>query len=433
MKKLSIKILLLVIALISAVMFTACIGEKSLDDLLKEEQISADVTYYANGGSFNNRPSSVKKYFGISFKNGGDFAYAYPIAEQGTEHTIGRTDYVFDGWYYAELDENGEVVWADEAKTTPVISNKKAEFPLKVYKDEHIHLCAVWTEDVKVEFYLVSEIEVSGKDGKVYKNGDLLSLETFGASSSVDFSNKIPLESTNASCLQIYTDIDCITPLTQKVNKPTDGENVKLYAKYIEGVWIFVRNSTDVKAMFKGIDKASNAYYLLNDIDCGTQTEDGVNAFKCDMPYSFEATIKGNGYKVSNVYFEESGITPQYGTMGAFGELCSTANVSNFTLENVTINYTMRSAANAQVFTAFALFSSVEDGAEQSVVFDNFAINNLTFNITLSSKDSISNAPNVEGEYDKTHFLFGGYNTDAEFLATFGGFTVSNATLNITN
>lgn len=420
-KNLIIKILLFVTVIASALSFTACIGEQSYEDYLKENKIYSFVTYYANGGTFNNK-AITEKYLGLSYKDGEDFSVAYCIDETGTRITVAKTDYVFSGWYYAELDDDGNVIWLDKENNLPKVSDKRAEFPLKVERNTSLYLCATWAEDVKVEYYLVSDTEVIDDNGNKYVNGDLLTTEAFGRFDSIDTNNKTPLSSKNATCLQIYADKDCLTPVT-KVEKPSNGENVKLYAKYIDGVWTFVRNSTDVKSMFGNFNTEGKKYYLLNDIDCLTK---GEKLF-CPSPTNFKGTIQGNGYKISNVYFSASSIG-QSAKVGALGKLCATAKITDLTLENVDVEYQVRGS-----FTSlYALFSDVEDGVDANV-FSNFVINNLKLSITIATDNAINNIPQKDGEYVKTNMLFGGYDTDALFLEKFKGITVNNAELNIEN
>lgn len=395
------KILALVFLLISAVSFTACMGEPTLDELLKENNAVAMVTYYANGGMFNGKDNLVKKNF---FYKENDYICNVGVYETQPVITITKTDYVFVGWNYAERDEQGKVIYTDNEKKYAVASDVPFEFPYRAQKGDEIHLVAIWEEDVGVDFYLSSDKPITGTDGKVYKNGDKLSRETFGRWNDKDFTDTIPVASTDSTCYGIYLDEACTIPLTERVSKPTNKENIKLYAKYIEGVWTFVKTPSDVKAMFDGMATAGKRYYLFNDIDC--------TGFNFATAWNLECEINGNGFTISNINVSESGIKNEF-NYSLFGDLTATAFVHDLTFKNISVEYAVRSGMG----NLYALFNSVSSQATLS----NFTIDGIT--MTVKSYN-LNNVLNLNTD---TKWLCGGLTNDE--VTQISGFTLLNYNL----
>lgn len=436
-KRLITKILLLITAISCSLAFIACVGEQSLEDYRKDNEIYSDVYYYANGGTFDSSSSVSVKRLGLSYHDGVSGAPVIDITEETKDVSVKRTDYVIEGWYYAELDENGEVVWADEEKTIPKATDEKAVFPFFVEKNTTVYLVAKWKEDVKVEIYLVSDVDVTcnekdenGKDvkdedgntiEKSYKNGELIATKNFGRFTTLSITND-PIDSTNSTYLQIYSDESC-TEKIDKIEKPEDG-NVKVYAKYIEGKWTLVSTAADVRNMFNNLNTENNKYYLLNDIDCLTNN----GKLSCPSPSTFSGTIQGNGYTISNIQFTKSNAIGQGETACALGKLCTTAGISNLTLKDIDVSYSVK-ASGVKIY---ALFSSVEDNVSKTA-FSNFIVENITLTIKVSTTNKIDNIPSDNGVYSQNNILFGGYSTDEEFLNNFTEISVTNAQLIINN
>lgn len=435
-KRLITKILLLITAISCSLAFTACVGEISFEDYRKQNEIYSDVYYYANGGTFDSSSSVSVKWLGLSYHDGVTTSPVIDITEETEKVSVKRTDYIIEGWYYAELDESGEVVWADEEQTIPKATDEKAEFPFFVEKNTTVYLVAKWKEDVKVEIYLVSDADVicnekdeNGKDvkdedgntiEKSYKNGELIATKNFGRFTTLSITND-PIASTNSTYLQIYANKEC-TEKIDKIEKPEVG-NVKVYAKYKEGKWTLVSTAADVRNMFNDLNTENNKYYLLNDIDCLTNN----GKLSCPSPSTFRGIIQGNGYTVSNIQFTKSNAIGQGETACALGKLCATASVSNLTLKDIDVSYSVKASGTK----VFALFGSVEENVPKTA-FSDFKVENITLTIKVSKDNKIDNI-GENGEYSQSNILFGGYSTDEEFLEKFTEISVTNAQLIINN
>lgn len=93
-----------------ACLFTGCsIGFDTYEEVLENYNIAAQVTYYSNGGYFNQNTSILSRE--IEFTTGSKF---YNIKEGTGVSEVNRTNYDLVGWYYVkqvyltETNEDGE-------------------------------------------------------------------------------------------------------------------------------------------------------------------------------------------------------------------------------------------------------------------------------------------------------------------------------------
>ncbi|MGN0823217.1 MAG: hypothetical protein ACI4NG_05535 [Candidatus Gallimonas sp.] len=408
------KIILSVMFVLAALFAVAgcAVGEKSLDKLLEEGSYSCRVTYYSQEGTFDGSQSKRVRelYYRADapvLNVGGD--------ESITQVTVGLDGYIFDGWYFVETTTDGNgvetPVFVDEERSIVKSTDRKAEFPLRIQENEHWYLCAHWREDVRLEYVLVSEASVRDKEGKEYRNGDVIKSEMFGKSSSIQPTT--PLESSDSTFLAFYTDEACTVPLSGAVARPNDETNPVIYAKYIPGLWTVVKTASDVKSMFFGLN-AQNRYYVFADIDCNGQ------AFAC--PAGIRSVVQGNGKTISNFKMKREGISGD-DAYGAFGKIGATAEVKDLTFSGVTIDYTVKTGSPS----LYAICSDAETGAS----FENFRFETVSLNISCPSDTTIMNIQKIGGSYNTDHWLFGGAASDAAFAERFGGISVSDARLTI--
>jgi hypothetical protein len=180
------------------------------------------------------------------------------------------------------------------------------------------------------------------------------------------------------------------------IQRPDDGTNVTIYAKYIAGVWTLLRNAEDVKALFSSDSALGNAYYLMNDIDCEGLTRAPINIFN--------SQLQGNGYTIRNLVFEKSGNAALAAGAKAsmFGTIKKSAIIENVTFENVIMNYTVRPGAGVETYL---VYTAMEAGAN----IKNVAIH-ATMNVTLGKDAYLINDASVNWKY-------GGVESDAAFEA----------------
>ena len=416
MKKLKLIIVLFILAI--ATLFTGCkIGMESWEDFKKREGLVSSVTYYTNGGTFNGVEDNDSKVTWLK-----ENAFAPNLGVETPNITLAYTDMVFLGWYVADLDADGKVQYQDADKKFIKITDTLFDFSTPVAKNTYVTLGAKWTEDVRINFYLASDFSITGTDGTVKTKGDLMSFKTFGDATKLTAINKVnPYKSTDATYLSMYLDEDCTIPVTDDYvfNKPTgDQKAISVYVKYIQGVWTLVSNKAEAKSMLSGLGSTVN-YYLLNDINLENEN---VN-----VSFNTKCKIEGNGYKISNFNYNYSSSLQNGGKISAFGDLYGSASIKNFTLENVNINFSVRSNARVNVY---ALFKSVQS---TGATFENFAIDGLTLTVSMPTSSTIANIQNIGGNYEQDNWLFGAYETDSEFTAIYSGISVTNSNFVINN
>lgn len=405
--KTKITLLLLSIACMAAAVFAGCnVGEDTLDEYLDRYDAKGQcVTYYGNGGTFNG--NSTKTQMDVYYK-----ADSPIIAEEQKKFSVKRNNFTFDAWYYGELNGNEPVLDSDG---NLVLTSKKVGKNDKIAKDEHKYVGAKWNANVNLEVYLVTQtegFELELANGAKYKTGDLIKTSNFG--NAIDYGlseRRDAVTASNATFLSFYEDAEC-TKLIETVKKPTEAnaDNVKVYAKYIEGKWTVVRSRFDVSDMLNNASVGGNYYLFPND---GNNEIDCTGTVTLLSSYAFNINIEGNGVTLRNLTFESSGISG--GPYSILGKLGANARISNLTLKDVTASVTAKGDLNG----LYAVMHG-DDGAEVS----GLKIENLSLSITSSSHiDNIQNN-------DTANWLFGGYPTDDEY-AQKGGITVENATLTL--
>lgn len=427
--KTKVKLLIILLAVMAASLIAGCsVGEISIDDFLQEHGAkNQTVTYYANGGSFSGGISSIPvkyMYFRENVCITSDF---------GKEKVpVSRSGYIFKGWYYVELDADGNPVYADKENEIVQSTGTEVDFTRKIQKDEHWYVCAEWERDVYVSYVLVCDggFTVTGSDGKGYKDGDEIYTKNFGTGGTATVNGTtVPKESKNATFLQMYYDRECTRPIESygQISRPADGvEKVEVYAKYIRGKYTVVRDSAGVASMFNLNSYNDTAFYFFNtdkkkEIDC-------KNVDFYPKNDAFNCRIEGNGFTLVNLSFKQDYISGgnSYSMLGTLGD---TASISNLTLKNVTVTMSLR---NNNTTSALYLVSL---GMSDEAKLDGFVIDGVEMEISCpNATDKITNLiydPSAD-EYSGDSLMFGGFDgTDEQFLAAHTGIEVKNYKLTV--
>lgn len=418
--KTKIKIIVLLCCAFAAALIVGCsVGQTSVEDFLKSKNAREQcVYYYANGGNFSGSlTTSVKSVY---YAEGTPIVDGVTVTAKTTALTVVRTDYIFDGWQTGETDENGDPVFDDNGYLVLTGENFTSR---NIEKGETLYLGAVWTEDVAVKIVLVADdgFTLKDADDNTYVTGDTIVTGNFGSQSSYTLDNsKTPLTSKNGTFLQYYRDAECTDPYTStstSLAKPTDGNDIIVYAKYIEGVYTVVTTAKNVQTMFNG-RRNSTAYYLYSytgdrEIDCSS------------VAFTFTSSdtkfkIYGNGFTLKNLSFTETSASNGE-SLSMFGKLTSEAVIEDITFENVTMTVTGRGS-----ITFYALFLSVEEGATLSDV----SISGLTCAITYPAGGTyfLNNNRDMSSGW-----LCGAYDSDEEFFVNFDiSLTGASLTVNST-
>lgn len=420
-----IKLLIFLIASFAVCLFAGCkIGEMTKDEFLKQNNAENQcVTYFANGGSFNDTAARTKLY--IYYQ-----ANSYIMCSETNNFKVARTNFTFDAWYYIDVDGDGNPGY--DADGNIILSTRKLEPTDRVPENKHLYVAAGWNANVAINIRLVTEsgFEIEDKDGKKYKSGDVINTVNFGAFSSYNLDGKYDaLETVNATYLYFFKDKECTEPIVT-VNKPTEGdaEFVDVYAKYIEGEWNIVRTPADVRSMFiysyDNTRRCPNYYLFTADnsgvIDCESENAVGL------ANSTFAINIEGNGVIIDNLKFSNVQSTALTGGKNSIlGKLGASSAIKNLTLRNVTLTAQARSG-NPEICV---VCSGYEEGTK-SENFAGFNIENVTAQLSSASGATIYN---IQGRTDC--WLFGAYGelTDDEFAQEFTGVTVSGASLIVNN
>jgi hypothetical protein len=428
-KSLKIKFIIILAFILSLCIFPACkIGMTPIDDQISNFGGDATVNYYANEGYFNDlRDTRVMR---IYYKSGFP---VYEIVEKDPDkQSSGETSNVtqglpfikmdtliLDGWYHAKVDTNGNPIYVDETKNAIVLDETRPVDFSTIKSGDVWYIGAKWVEDVKLEYRIVLDtgVTVTDKDGNTYQNGDVL-LKTAFVNKTAAVSSSAPVDFDGYTFLYTYKDADCTLDDCGTIyNRPTNGQNIVVYSKYIEGDWTVVDNKKAVTDMFNYMALSTRKYYIRKDI-----TFDG----KVAVLNNVNATIEGNGHTISGITFTSA--TLKAGNVSSvFGTFGASANIKNLTFSDVSIEFKVSTGP----VSIYGICKDVTDGA----TFENFKIDG--FNVKISKPDSVmvTNIPDVN---NKQNWLFGGViaggdsiATDSAFMAKYPGIIVENAVLEI--
>lgn len=379
-----------------------------------------------------------------------------PMLENGSASIISSED----GRELSEQNKRFTAKMPENPDNYQYVFGLENELHPTLEEGEHWYLVAVWAPDVVLDYVLVADEAVTFEMPKVddpdteedesqqtenreLKTGDVITSETFGSVGYVTLKPaKAPKDAeSDHSFIYLFWDEECTLPVTSKnahmgsqkygaltVERPQNGENAKIYAKYMsgKGKWTTVDEVGDVGTMFTQLN-GSNNFYLVDDINCSSRT------FTSLATGTFNGKILGNGYTLSNLKFGTNStdslrIAPNNGdTVSLFGSLGETAEISDLTINNVTVCINVR---HTYFISVYALFSSVADQA----TIENLSVEGYMLDLKRASGDTgIDNIQldEVTGTYNTTKWLYGG-NSDEEFISKHGNI-ITGAALTIDN
>lgn len=406
------KLLLFILSLTALALFVlaGCMGEMDAEEFLKNEgALNQYVVYYANGGTFDGSNTTVTKTIHYV-----PDSYVINDFDGVRNVSVARPEHVFNGWYYVALGTDGLPALDEDGNvtlTTPV------DFSKKIKENEKWYIGAMWVADVRLEIKLVTSDggKMTASDGKEYENGALLTTRSFPNGVAV-MDTTAPVRTSEYTFTQFFHDEACTQRVTANIPQPDGGEgNPVIYAQYLKGSWEVVRTASNVRAML--FSPGGKNYYIATMseekvIDCSNITALPLRSGE------FNAHIEGNGYTLKGIP-----VTSTLQTAGAtysmFGQITDKTEIRNLAFENITVT-----ATTARSLSIFAIFSSA-DGA----TLENLSFKNVKLNITASV--AVTNIPAVDGGYQADNWIFGGEDTDAQFLAVHSGVTLDGAALSI--
>ncbi len=463
-KKLKVYLLIVLTVVCAACTLAGCkIGRPERAEVLADYK--AHVTYYSNGGKFNQ--STTLTVRDLYFKNDpGTESYDangvpfFDISGETQGMNVAFDGYDLVGWYlpdtYKDGEHAGEIMYTYTYKDDSGKEITEAVFPVvdgdggavtdiqtdrpvfaragkdeqileadirvipsdvrldstrRVADDEYLIVCAKWAPTLKIVYKLVCE---EGKtytdgDGNEYKNGSELRRDNFGKGESSSPTTLEPIKLKGASFVRSYLEVELENPVTGPIARPEgdEPENPVVYAHYIDGDnWKIVTNDpAKVVEMFNGLGSADNKYYLLSDVDCGSRTFSLKN-----QTVTVNATVQGNGFTISNLKFEVKGAAVN--SFSVFGNIGASFKLSNLKMQNITIDITARGNIGLYAICTGLNASASIEGLEISGVTAHVKIpaTNRVNNVQLKMQDGTE----VE---DKSHWLFGGNDNDEQFQA----------------
>ena len=478
-KKLKVYLLIILGTVGAACALAGCkIGRPGREQVLAG--YNAHVTYYANGGYFDDSTTLTVRelYFkndpnseGYN-ENGVPF---YDIYEDSDGMKVEYTGYDLEGWYipllHTEGKHLGEIVYSytpegehesvyvypvlnedgtpvtDRSEDRPVFaregvneqileseirvvpSDVKVDSTRRVADDESLIVCAVWRPSLKVKYQLVCESgkTYTDKDGKKYKDGDILRTDNFGRGDFYSPSSLQPLKLEGASFVHTYLEEvrDYTEASREKLVAPLDrpeageGETVDdivIYSWYLDGDgWTIVEDKTSAVNMINGL-ATSNKYYVMNSVDLDGATVSIKNVTSSGVVGISQVTIEGHGFTISNMKasaLSDGGIY-NYALFGTIGEK---ADIKDLKLDGITIDISGKIGSR---ITFYAICTYMHANAKVS----GLEISNVTASIKIPQNvNTVVN--NADGINSGNWWLFGGESSDEAFLAKHSGIKLS--------
>lgn len=351
-------ILVVCIAICGLFILSAC-ESHTLESEKDRYDLTVDITYHANGGEFNNNDNKAL----ICYQDG---SYALNL---GSDNIIyGDIILKYDkhslvGWYYAETDSDGNVIYEDEKKGLIKLTDQKFDFTKPLEKGDVIHIGAKWLADTKLEILLANESVISNEltyNGTTYKSGDVVSSYQFDVSGKVSKPSRDPMTNKRTGpdgyvLAEYYYDIDCTRIVEWPVENSNENENVQIYAKYLSDEWTVIENQTGLYQMFS-VANNSGKFFIKNDINASNEQITNVENIV------FSGEIRGNGYTITGLTVRNVSVS-EGGHASLFGTITNDAKISDLTIKDFKVEYNNRTKpANASISASF-LAKEIQDGA----------------------------------------------------------------------
>ena len=407
-KKLKNKLIVFFSAVLSLLIFGGCRMGDTLEDVKDKYNLTAQVTYYSNGGVFESGKSEKVMYYSAGAK-----ALNIGVVTPSSGSVgISYDGYELIGWYHVN-----EVI---DEETGLCELGEEVDFSQALQEDEEWTVAAKWrliqglkivmaceeNETIEVGSYVNNNAAVS-EGVTSFKNGDVIGEIYYDktdklTTSATPDSRLFKVKDSAYTFYAYYLDEAC----TQEVSfpLPRGEEQLTVYAKYITGNWTFVSTVLDVNQMFSALRYGGEKnYWICGDINCETTTVAPI--------VEFAGRIKGNGYTLSNLKVTET--ISAGANFALFGDIQETAKISDLTIENITMSCTFKTGFKADVYFAFL---SLAEGAE---------VTNVTLQGALTVSGAagygVNNAAQTDEEGDYTNCLYGGFETDEAYITQTNG------------
>lgn len=412
------KLLVGLAAAASLFILGGCSLGTSLNDVKEQNNLKAQVTYYANGGLFESNRNVKQMYFPVNTP-------AVPIGLKEIPNVeIERDGYDFEGWYRAVLDEEGKPQFEDEEKGLYKLG-EKVSFDKNnlLQENDHWILVAKWTPKTKVLVHLaLYDVARSGETAdkttkvknlagdKEYGFDDELIVYTYNDGEA----NDAPVELQGYTYVEYYKDEACSELVEWPVGEHVESTEVDtvIYAKYIKGDWTIVSTANQAATMMSKLGDETQKFYLLNDINA-------TGKF-AQVAVDLAATVYGNGHTVSGLTVKRAQNSALEKSASIFGNVQESAVMTDISFTDITYSIELQYFEVGNTgYKAHLVFTTLHSGAD----IENVVINVKKATLSHFSNDTFAN--NLE-----TNWKFGGYDTDAAYEegSQNEGFTVTGVT-----
>lgn len=397
-------ILLSVLSLIAAVcLFAGCHLNENMtfDEFVKDRNLKANIVYILNDGTFKNKSKVFDMYYRAGSKPY-EITLEVPAGGSiGNAQIDERSGYTFDGWYLAKTNSEGYPIYSDgtefdadkgvDSEKEVAATDEKFDFSEPLEEGDKIYLVARWITDSRLIVKLVTEgYDTLVAGDKSYRTGDELNSYPIPDRGIGNIGDMV-FTADGYTFVSYYTDETADTRFDSwPVTTPDEGD-VTIYAKFIEGDWVVVENTSGIGKLFASGGTSKN-YYFISDVDCAD--------FGAKTPLTrFAGTIKGNGYAIKNLTLNVATALIATGNASLFGNILDSAVIEGITFENLQTTCSVRSNVDSDVFF---FCKSVSDKA---TLKDVTLSGQLT--VTLNENSKVTNTT-------EARWIFGGKASDAD-------------------
>ena len=142
----------------------------TLNDVKKDYKLTAQVTYYANGGAFNNSKTQKDMYY-----TAGSKALNIGVVNPTSGSvSISNSKGEFGGWYFIALDENGAPIAEDEENGLYKLTDEAVDFTKALQEGDHWIIGAKWKSLTNLKVQIVVNAGLTVPFDAEKKNSSML-------------------------------------------------------------------------------------------------------------------------------------------------------------------------------------------------------------------------------------------------------------------
>lgn len=392
----------------TAGLLCACSYGPTAEDKAIEQGYTCRVVYDANGGKFGESAQSVE----VLVKP--DSLIPSPdYVDEGTQASIKvptRLRYTLSGWYKAQTDEDGNILYEGEGEEKePVLSDTEWDFKKDKVTDD-ITLVAKWERDRNFIIVAMSTDENGNevkRELRVFKTqqgatiGDKLYETDVFYGEAERRPDRIRINnSSELTILEFYEDKELTEVFDLHTTHPGgDVFDYEIYVKYLNGKYTFVSEESKNISL-----TAESRWYLLENVDLSNKEWTAAT--------EFNGSIYGNGYTISGIKIKSKAQRPSAGadfvSHSIFGRM--NGKVENLTFKDVTFSVTASAFLSDSIGAQKISFLASEFG--ENGLFSDVTLENCQ--IELVNKEKYEPQLNSDSKY---YWNVSGDKTQEEYIA----------------